>query len=81
MNCPHCKKSDPVPSICLHNVDNYGDKRFDVLCVHCRQPIVAYVKRVVVVSDVRVGLHNPDDCSFGMCQMFPKEEKNEVQVR
>lgn len=73
MNCPHCKKSDPVPSICLYNVENYGDRWFNVLCVHCKESIRVYVKRVVVVGEVRVGAHNKDDCDFGNCQMFPEE--------
>lgn len=75
MNCPYCKKRDPVPSIAIEHADAYGGSTSNVLCKYCKEPIVVHTCREVIVEDIIVGTHNKDNCDFAMFQMFPDEDK------
>lgn len=50
INCPYCSEEDCVPDKVYANVENYGDRIFNVPCSKCGKMIKVVAIRQVTIS-------------------------------
>jgi len=50
--CPHCNRTNTVPTVCFRNVDAYGNNSFHVPCTKCKEMIHVILHREVKVVSI-----------------------------